>query len=67
MHEQAKTVIVTGGAFGAHDEAPRRFAPGRVRAHSNCDTRLSIYNESNYCSLHRLGAVRRRIRAKTTP
>jgi hypothetical protein len=31
---------------------PRRFPTGRTCAASHCETRLSIYNESDYCSLH---------------
>jgi hypothetical protein len=30
----------------------RTYATGRVCAEEGCKTRLSIYNESDYCSLH---------------
>jgi hypothetical protein len=30
----------------------RTYAVGRVCAEDGCSTRLSIYNESDYCSLH---------------
>lgn len=45
------------------DRPPRRFATGRLCAESSCGTRLSVYNDSEYCSLHRLG-VKPRIRGK---
>ena len=38
-----------------HDRPPRRFATGRLCAESSCGTRLSIYNDSEYCSLHHQG------------
>ena len=46
-----------------HDRPPRRFANGRLCAESSCGTRLSIYNDSEYCSLHHQG-VKPRIRGK---
>ncbi len=36
----------------SHDRPPRRFQPGRVCAFPDCGTRLSIYNEDMYCTLH---------------
>jgi hypothetical protein len=30
----------------------RTYAPGRICNEDGCKTRLSIYNESDYCSLH---------------
>ncbi len=36
----------------SHDRPPRRFQPGRVSAYPACGTRLSIYNEDIYCTLH---------------
>lgn len=30
----------------------RTYGTGRVCAEDGCSTRLSIYNESDYCSLH---------------
>lgn len=41
-----------------HDRPPRKFLPGRMCAESGCDTRLSIYNKSDYCSLHEKSVVR---------
>jgi len=46
-------------AFNNHDRPPRRFTPGRLCAEPDCVTRLSIYNESDYCSLHRVDAALR--------
>ena len=37
---------------------PRRFPMGRICAASHCETRLSIYNASEYCSLHSLTVTR---------
>ncbi len=51
---QARTEIVGGEVYNNHDRSPRRFAPGRMCAEPNCGTRLSIYNEYEYCSQHRL-------------
>jgi hypothetical protein len=30
----------------------RRFAKGRICGENGCRTRLSIYNDESYCSLH---------------
>ena len=32
--------------------ASRRYSEGRVCAHPECDTKLSIYNKREYCHLH---------------
>ena len=32
--------------------APRTFPRGRLCAEYRCDTRLSVYNDSEYCALH---------------
>jgi len=58
----------TGSAIGAeafndHDRPPRRFPPGRLCGEAGCATRLSIYNESDFCSLHRVDA-KPRLRGK---
>lgn len=50
-------------ALNDHDRPPRRFAPGRVCAEPECDTRLSIYNGGMYCSRHNLSA-KPRLRGK---
>jgi hypothetical protein len=41
----------------------RQFARGRICAEDDCTTRLSIYNESEHCSLHHR-AVTPRIRGR---
>lgn len=41
----------------------RTFPAGRICAEEDCTTRLSIYNENEYCSLHHR-AVTPRIRGR---
>jgi len=60
---QVHTQTVRGEVYNDHDRPPRRFAPGRMCAEADCDTHLSIYNESDYCSRHHLG-VKPRIGGK---
>jgi len=43
---------VGGEVYNDHDRPPRRFAPGRVCAKPDCGVHVSIYNASDYCSLH---------------
>jgi len=50
-------------ALNDHDRPPRRFAPGRVCAEHDCDVHVSIYNASDYCSLHE-AKITPRIRGK---
>jgi len=55
MHERAQQDLSIGGeVFNSHDRPPRRFASGRSCAEPECNTRLSIYNDSDRCSLHRV-------------
>lgn len=56
---QVRTEIISGDIYN-NDQPPRRFAPGRQCAEPECATRLSIYNESDYCSLHKVEAPPRR-------
>ena len=49
---QVRTETVGGEVYNNNDRPPRRFAPGRQCAGHDCATRLSIYNASDYCSLH---------------
>jgi hypothetical protein len=59
VQERMQTGGVIGvGSFNDHDRPPRRFASGRVCANCDCGTRLSIYNNGSYCSLHAKGVVR---------
>ena len=51
--------------FNNHDRPPRRFAPGRHCAEPGCVTQLSIYNGSDYCSLHAV-KVAPRVRGRRT-
>jgi hypothetical protein len=51
---------IGAGVFNDHDRPPRRFAPGRVCAHYDCGTRLSIYNKGSYCAIHAKSVVRTR-------
>ena len=62
MH--VRTESMSGEVFNDHDRPPRRFTTGRQCAEPDCATRLSVYNESDYCSLHRVG-VKPRMRRKT--
>lgn len=43
---------MSGKTLNGPHRPPRTFQQGRVCAESDCDTCLSIYNESRYCSLH---------------
>jgi hypothetical protein len=66
--KQVQVRTETGSAISVrslddHDRPPRRFVSGRLCAEFGCDTQLSIYNDSEYCSLHHLG-VKPRIRGR---
>jgi hypothetical protein len=55
VHEQVQNEVSIGGVvFNSHDRPPPTFSSGRLCAQPECDTRLSIYNESEFCSLHKL-------------
>jgi len=54
---QLHTQTVNGEVPNDHDRPPRRFARGRVCAEPECDTRLSVYNESDHCALHMVGLM----------
>jgi hypothetical protein len=47
-----RTQAVGGEVYNDHDRPPRRFSPGRVCTEHDCGVYVSIYNESDYCSLH---------------
>jgi len=49
---QVRAETVGGEIHNNNDRPPRKFAPGRQCAQRDCATRLSIYNASDYCSLH---------------
>lgn len=42
----------SGERFTSEDGPQHRYSPGRVCHEQGCSTRLSIYNDSTYCSLH---------------
>lgn len=55
MHERAQQDLsIAGEVFNSHDRPPRRFSPGRRCAELECNTLLSVYNDSDRCSLHRV-------------
>jgi len=56
---QLHTETVSGEVPSDHGRPPPRFAQGRVCADPECTTRLSVYNESQYCSLHMAGLAPR--------
>ena len=60
---QVRTQSAGGDVYNDHDRPPRRFASRRLCAHVDCETRLSIYNDSEYCSLHHI-EVKPRIRGR---
>lgn len=43
------------GDIVATGPPPRVYPEGRVCEHEGCDTRLSIYNSGDNCSLHKGG------------
>ena len=60
MQVRSETGVVTGvRSLRDRDRPLRRFPPGRLCADYGCDTRLSVYNDSEYCSLHGHRAVPR--------
>jgi hypothetical protein len=43
---------IGGTSFAGHSRPSRTFPRGRVCDEPGCDTKLSIYNEGDYCYLH---------------
>jgi len=39
-------------SFGSYGRPSRTFAAGRVCAEPACETKLSIYNDDEFCCLH---------------
>jgi len=67
VHQRAQNNDSIGAeTFNDHDRPPRRFSTGRVCAAPDCATRLSIYNESHHCALHRVGVAPRTRRRSFT-
>jgi hypothetical protein len=52
MTMNIRTQSVGGEVYNDHDRPPRKFPPGRVCAELDCGVHVSIYNASEYCSLH---------------
>jgi hypothetical protein len=50
---------IAGERFTSTDQPSPRSRAGRTCAEAGCATRLSIYNDSRYCSLHHRMAVPR--------
>ena len=64
MQQRAQNAnIIAAEISNSHDKPPRTFTLGRQCAELNCRTRLSLYNDSNYCSLHAV-KVSPRVRGK---
>ena len=61
---QVRSEVVGGEIYNNHDRPPRRFGTGRQCAGPDCETRLSVYNESDYCSIHKV-MVKPRTRRRT--
>jgi len=65
MQVRTETSITTNvRALNDKDRPPRRYQPGRLCADHACETRLSIYNQGSYCSLHTKDVMR--VRGKRT-
>jgi hypothetical protein len=43
---------VVGYRFDSEEGSVKRFANGRVCANEECSTRLSIYNDGDFCARH---------------
>ena len=43
---------VVGYRFSSEEGSVRRFANGRVCSEEECTTRLSIYNDGDFCARH---------------
>jgi hypothetical protein len=54
MEERTEFVkgSIGGMFFKGHGRASRTFARDRVCGNEECETRLSIYNEGDFCYLH---------------
>ncbi|MGA2036595.1 MAG: hypothetical protein ABSH04_03310 [Acidimicrobiales bacterium] len=44
--------VVSATWFTGHERPSRTFPEGRVCGEAGCGTKLSIYNEGDYCYLH---------------
>jgi hypothetical protein len=44
--------IIVGHRFSSEERSVARFPTGRVCGEENCRTRLSIYNDGDFCARH---------------
>jgi len=44
--------VVTGKTLNGPNQPAKTFSPGRVCVEQGCGTRLSVYNDGVYCSIH---------------
>jgi hypothetical protein len=44
--------VTSGEAFTSADQPSMRYSHGRVCAEDGCATKLSIYNDGDFCALH---------------
>jgi hypothetical protein len=52
LGEVMNDTSVVGYRFDSEEGSVRRFANGRVCANGECSTRLSIYNDGDFCARH---------------
>ena len=43
---------IVGFRFSSEEGSVKQFAEGRVCTHERCGTRLSIYNDGDFCARH---------------
>jgi len=65
QHHTGDTEVVGGEALVPQGRPARVFPRNRLCAERDCETRLSIYNETQYCSLH--GSESPRLRGAARP
>jgi hypothetical protein len=51
-HAELGTRSIGGSPFKGPSRPSRTFASGRVCGEDECNTKLSIYNDSDFCFLH---------------
>ncbi len=57
-----KSEVIGGETLKTPRRRPRVFASGRMCAEPECGTRLSVYNQERFCSLHTPGLWSARIK-----
>ncbi|MPY93078.1 MAG: hypothetical protein GEV08_08435 [Acidimicrobiia bacterium] len=43
---------IAGSRFSSEEGTVKHFSTGRVCSHDSCGTRLSIYNDGDFCAAH---------------